>query len=411
MRSVVVTGIGCVTPAGTGAQGLWSGLQARRSTIGPVTRFDPEPFRTRIAAEVPDFHPADHMTSKASRRYDRYSQLGVAAARLSLDDSGLKLESENRDRIGVMMGSALGGAAWGERQVETFLTGGIRAVDPGLALGVFAGAVSCNISIEHGLTGPNATNGMSCAAGTIAVGEAMRQIRFGFADVMLAGGAEAPLAPLCFGAFSLIRAMSTRNDDPAAACRPFDAARDGFVMGEGSAVLVLEERSRAEARGAHIYAEIAGYGTTNDAYNMAAPKPDGREAARAMRMALDDAHASAADVGYVNAHGSSTPLNDPTETLAMKTVFGDHAYKLKVSGTKAYYGHSLGAVGAIEAAVCSLAMDRGWLPPTVNHHQPDPACDLDYLAHEGSAAQPETIMSNSFGFGGINGSLVMRRCA
>ncbi|MSR06090.1 MAG: beta-ketoacyl-[acyl-carrier-protein] synthase II [Gemmatimonadetes bacterium] len=411
MRSVVITGVGCVTPAGTGADGLWQGLKAQRSNVRTITRFDPEPFRTRIAAEIPDFRPQDHMTTKAAKRFDRFSQVGVVSARLAMEDSGIRPEAENRDRIGVMMGSALGGIAHAEKQFPVFLSEGIRSVDPSLAIGVFGGAVSCNIAIEFGVTGPNSTNSMSCASGTIAVGEAMRAIRAGLADVMLAGGSEAPLAPLCFGAFSIIRAMSTRNDDPSAACRPFDEDRDGFVMGEGGAVLVLEEKSRAIARGARIYAELAGYGLTNDAHHMTAPKPSGREAARAMQMALDDAHASASDVGYVNAHGSSTPLNDPTETLAIKTVFGDHAYKMKVSGTKAYYGHSLGAVGAIEAAVCSLALDRRWLPPTVNHHQPDPACDLDYIANEGLAATPEMIMSNSFGFGGINASIVMRRAS
>jgi len=411
MRSVVVTGVGCVTPAGTGADGLWQGLKAQRSNVRTVTRFDPEPFRTRIAAEIPDFRPQDFITTKAAKRFDRFSQMGVVSARLAMEDSGIRPEAENRDRIGVMMGSALGGIAHAEEQFPIFLSEGIRSVDPSLAIGVFGGAVSCNIAIEFGATGPNSTNSMSCASGTIAVGEAMRAIRAGLADVMLAGGSEAPLAPLCFGAFSIIRAMSTRNDDPGSACRPFDEDRDGFVMGEGAAVLVLEEKSRAIARGARIYAELAGYGLTNDAHHMTAPKPTGREAARAMQMALDDGHTSATDVGYVNAHGSSTPLNDPTETLAIKAVFGDHAYKMKVSGTKAYYGHSLGAVGAIEAAICSLALDRHWLPPTVNHHQPDPACDLDYLANEGRAADPEYIMSNSFGFGGINASILMKRAS
>lgn len=409
MRSIVITGVGCVTPTGTGAAEFWAGLQARRSGVRPVTRFDAEPFRTRIAAEIPDFRPQDHLPRKFVKRFDRFSQLGVTAAKLAVEDSGLRPEAENRDRVGVMMGSALGGIAHAEQEFPTFLTEGIRSVDPSLALGVFGGAVSCNIAIEHGFTGPNSTNAMSCASGTIAVGEAMRVIRNGLADVMLAGGSEAPLAPLCFGAFANIRAMSTRNEDPGTACRPFDAGRDGFVMGEGSAVLVLEERTRAEARGAKIYAEVSGYALTNDAHHMTAPKPDGREAARAMRMALEDAHAAPTDVGYVNAHGSSTPLNDPTETLALKKVYGEHAYRLKISGTKAYYGHSLGAVGAIEAAVCALAAHHRWLPPTVNLNRPDPACDLNYLVDEGSADDPEYIMSNSFGFGGINASIVMRR--
>ena len=409
MRSVVITGVGCVTPTGIGAEDLWTGLRARRSPIRTVTRFDPEPFRTRIAAEVRDFHPQEHMSRKSAKRFDRFSQYGVASARLAVDDASLVPGRENRDRIGVSMGSALGGIAYAEQEFPTFLAEGIRSVNPSLALSVFGGAVSCNIAIEHGFTGPNSTNAMSCASGTIAIGEAFRAIRDGAADVMLAGGSEAPLAPLCFGAFAIIRAMSTRNDDPGTACRPFDENRDGFVMGEGAAVLVLEERGRAEARGAKIYAEVLGYALTNDAHHMTAPKPDGREAARAMQLALEDARASAHEVAYVNAHGSSTPLNDSTETRAIKRVFGDHAYRLMVSGTKAYYGHSLGAVGAIEAAVCALAMSRRWLPPTINLAKPDPVCDLDYLANEGRDADPELVMSNSFGFGGINASVVLKR--
>ena len=409
MRSVVITGVGCVTPAGTGAQGFWEGLKARRSPIRTLTRFDPEPFRTRIAAEIPDFRVEDHLTKKQSKRFDRFSQLGVTASRLAVADAEIAPERENRDRIGVSMGSALGGIAKAEDEFPIFMQEGIRSVDPALALDVFAGAVSCNIAIEHGFTGPNSTNAMSCASGTIAVGDAFRAIRSGQADIMLAGGSEAPLAPLCFGAFSIIRAMSTRNDQPDTACRPFDESRDGFVMGEGSAVLVLEERSRAEARGAKIYAEVLGYALTNDAHHMTAPKPDGREAARAMELAIKDAGAVPSDVAYVNAHGSSTPLNDSTETRAIKRVFGDHAYRLMVSATKPYYGHSLGAVGAIEAAVVALAMANRWLPPTINLKTPDPACDLDYIAGDGREADPELVMSNSFGFGGINASIVFKR--
>ena len=277
MRSVVITGVGCVTPIGTGREALWSGLKARRSAVGPITRFDAEPFSSRVAAEIPDFHPEDHLERKRARRLDRFSQLAVAAARLALEDAHLAVEREERDRIGAMMGSALGGVSFGEAQAEIFRREGLRAVDPALALAVFGGAASCNIAIAFGITGPNATNGMSCASGTIAVGDAFRAIRDDRADVMLAGGAEAPLSPLCFGAFAIIRAMSTRNDDPATASRPFDRARDGFVMGEGSAVVVLEERTRAEARGARIYGELLGYALTNDAHHMTAPRPDGSQ--------------------------------------------------------------------------------------------------------------------------------------
>ncbi|HTK43625.1 MAG TPA: beta-ketoacyl-ACP synthase II [Gemmatimonadales bacterium] len=409
LRRVVITGIGAITPIGTGIDQVWDGLREARSAVQCVTRFDPTPFKSRIAAQVNDFVATDHMEERRARRLDRFGRFSVAATRLALVDARIDLAREDRDTIGAMMGTALGGVAFAEQQYPEFLRGGPRAVDPTLALMVFAGAASCNVAIEFGLSGPNSTNGMSCASGTIAVGEAFRSIVRGDADTMVAGGIEAPLAPLCFGAFAIIRAMSTRNDDPERASRPFDSGRDGFVMGEGAAVLVLEERERALARGAQIYAEVCGYGLTNDAYHMTAPRPDGRQAARAMRLALRDAHLAPSDIGYINAHGSSTPLNDPTETASIKQVFGDHAYRLALSGTKGYYGHALGASGAIEAAICALSLRNGWLPPTVNLETPDPACDLDYIRGEGRDARPEFVLSNSFGFGGINASLVFRR--
>jgi 3-oxoacyl-[acyl-carrier-protein] synthase II len=410
-RRVVITGIGAVTPIGTGVEGFWEGLRARRSAVGTVTRFDPEPFRTKVAAEVRDFRPQDFLEARRVKRLDRCSQFTLVAARLAIADAALDLAREDRERIGAMMGSALGGVSHAEAQHANYLREGLRGVDPGLALTVFTGAASCNLAIECGLQGPNSTNGMSCASGAMALGNAFRAIRRGEADVMLAGGAEAPLAPLTFGAFSIIRAMSTRNDDPATASRPFDTGRDGFVMAEGAAVLVLEGRDRALARGAKIYAEIAGYGTTNDAHHMTAPRPDGSQAARAVRLALADASVVPADVAYVNAHGSATPLNDPTETLALRIAFGEHAGKLALSGTKGYYGHALGASGAFEAAICALASARRWLPPTVNLADPDPACDLRYLRGEGEAGDPEHLVSTSFGFGGINAALVFRRAS
>ncbi|MDF1502440.1 beta-ketoacyl-ACP synthase II [Roseisolibacter sp. H3M3-2] len=408
-RRVVVTGIGAVTPIGVGADGLWEGLRAERSAVSPITRFDASPWRTQIAAQVEGFHPEDHIEAKKAKRLDRFSQFAVVAAQQALADARLDLAREDRERVGAMMGSALGGVGYAESQIHEFLLGGSKGINPMLALTVFAGAASCNIAIELGVQGPNSTNAMSCASGTIAVGDAFRQIRDGYADVMLAGGSEAPLHPLCFGAFSVIRAMSTRNDDPSRASRPFDRTRDGFVMGEGGAVLVLEERGRAIARGAPIYAEVEGFGVSNDAHHMTAPRPDGRQAARAIRLALADAHRAPHEVQYVNAHGSSTPLNDPTETSALKQVFDDHAPRLAVSSTKGYYGHALGASGAFEAAITALALARGWLPPTVNLSEPDASCDLDYLPRTGRAAQADVAMSNSFGFGGINASLVLRR--
>jgi 3-oxoacyl-[acyl-carrier-protein] synthase II len=278
-----------------------------------------------------------------------------------------------------------------------------------LATNVFAGAASCNVAIEFGAQGPNSTNAMSCASGTMGIGEGFRQIRDDYADVMICGGVEAPLNQLCFGAFALIRAMSTRNDDPSHASRPFDRDRDGFVMGEGAAVLVLEEYERAKARGAHIYAELCGYAFCNDAHHMTAPRPDGSQAARAMRGALKDAHVEPHEIQYVNAHGSSTPLNDPTETRAIRSVFGDHAPKLQVSSTKAYYGHALGASGAMETAICAMALEREWLPPTLNLEDPDDGCDLDYIPAVGRDSRVDYMLNNSFGFGGINAALVLKR--
>lgn len=408
-RRVVITGIGAITPIGSTKDGMWDGVLRERSAVRSLTRFDPSIFRSHNAAEVPDFDPNDFIESKRARRLDRFGQFSVAAAKQAVEDAELDLAVEDRERVGAMMGTALGGVGYAEEQLSVFLREGLRAVDATLALAVFGGAASCNIAIELGVSGPNSTNAMSCASGAMAIGEAFRQIRDGYADVMIAGGAEAPLAPLCYGAFALIRAMSTRNDDPEHASRPFDNGRDGFVMGEGTAVLILEEYSRAVARGARIYAELCGFGTTNDAHHMTAPRPDGSQAARAMRMALCDAEVKPSEIGYINAHGSSTPLNDPTETLAIKQVFGEAARTVQISGTKGYYGHALGASGAIEAAICAMAIDREWLPPTVNLTERDPECDLSYITGTGRPARVEHVLSNSFGFGGINAALVFRR--
>ena len=408
-RRVAITGIGAVTPIGSGATELWAGLRAGKSAVGPLTRFDPSIFRSRLAAQIPDFRPGDHMEAKRAKRLDRFGQLAVTSSRMALEDSGIDLAAEDRERVGAMMGTALGGIAYAEEQLGNFIKGGLREVDPLLALSVFGGAASCNVAIEFGVQGVNSTNAMSCASGTIAIGDAFRAVRDGYADVMIAGGSEAPLAPLCFGAFALIRAMSTRNDDPGHASRPFDRDRDGFVMGEASAVVVLEEWDRAISRGAKIYAELLGYGSSNDAHHMTAPRPDGSQAAKSMERALADANIAPHEIDYINAHGSSTPLNDPTETIAIKRVFGDHAPRLQLSGTKGYYGHALGASGAVEAVICAQALANEWLPPTVNLESPDDACDLDYIRGEGRAVRVEHILTNSFGFGGINAALVLRR--
>ncbi len=408
-RRVVITGIGPITPIGITRDGFWTGLQEQRSAVRSISRFDPSQFRSHNAAEINDFVPTDHLEQKRAKRFDRFAQFSVVAARMALDDANLDLSKEDRERVGANMGTALGGVGYAEHQLAVYLTQGLRAVDASLALTVFGGAASCNIAIELGAMGPNSTNSMSCASGTIAIGDAFRQVRDGYADVMIAGGAEAPLAPLTFGAFALIRAMSTRNEEPEKASRPFDKDRDGFVMGEGAAVLILEEYERAKSRGAPIYGEVVGYGITNDAHHMTAPRPDGSQAARAMRLALQDANVSSDEIDYVNTHGSSTPLNDSTETMAIKQVLGDRAYRIPMSGTKGYYGHALGASGAIEAAICALAMEREWLPPTVNLQVADEACDLNFLPVTGRKERVEHILTNSFGFGGINAALVLRR--
>jgi 3-oxoacyl-[acyl-carrier-protein] synthase II len=408
-RRVAITGIGAITPIGTGAEGLWEGLRRRESAVRRIDRFDPSPFRTQIAAQVEGFDPEDYMDRSRARRTERYAQFSIATSRLALQDAGLDPSAEDPERAAVMMGSALGGVAYGEVQFTSYVHKGVRGVDPLLALAVFNGAASCNVAIEFGFTGLNSTNGMSCASGAIAIGDAWRAIRLGEADVVLAGGVETPLAPLCFGAFAIIRAMSTRNDDPSHASRPFDAERDGFVMGEGSAVLVLEEMERAKARGARIYAELLGYGTSNDAHHMTAPRPDGTQAARAMRTAMRTGGVRPEEVEVINAHASSTPLNDSTESKVIRDVFGEHTDRLRVSGTKGYHAHCLGATGAIEAAISAMTLQRGWVPPTLNLETPGEGCDLGYVTGEGLEMPVRRIVSNSFGFGGINAALAFGR--
>jgi 3-oxoacyl-[acyl-carrier-protein] synthase II len=387
---------------------MWSGLRAKRSAVRAITRFDASIYRSRIAAEI-DYNPSDFLEDRRVKRLDRFGQFVVTGARLALEDSGINLAAEDRERVGSTMGTALGGVGFAEEQFLVFKNEGIKNVAVTLATNVFGGAASCNVAIELGVQGPNSTNAMSCASGTMAIGEGFRQIRDDYADVMISGGAEAPLSQLCFGAFAIIRAMSNRNDDPGRASRPFDRGRDGFVMGEGAGIVVLEEYERAKSRGAHIYAEVCGYAFCNDAHHMTAPRPDGSQASRAIRGALRDAHVQPHEVAYVNAHGSSTPLNDPTETRAIHDAFGDHAANLQVSSTKAYYGHALGASGAMETAICALSLERGWLPPTLNLADPDDGCDLDYIPGDGRDASVEYAVNNSFGFGGINAALVLRR--
>jgi 3-oxoacyl-[acyl-carrier-protein] synthase II len=408
-RRAVITGIGPISAIGTGVDEFWNGLRRQHSPIRRVTRFDPSPWRSHLAAEVDDFTPEDFIERKTARRLDRYSQFAIAATRLALQDAGLEPARADPERVAVQFGSALGGLAFAEEQVTRYATRGLRTLDPRVALTTFGGAASCSVAIEFGFTGPNSTNSMSCAAGAIAIGEAWRLIRDGQADVAITGGIETPIAPLTFGAFAVIRAMSTRNHDPEHACRPFDRGRDGFIMGEGACVITIEEYEHARRRNARVYAEVKGYASTNDAFHMTQPLPSGGEAARAMRLAIRRAGIEPARIEYINPHGSSTPLNDSTETSAIKQVFREHARKIPISGTKPYYAHALGASGALEIAICALAMTRGWIPPTLNFHEGDDSCDLDYVPRQGRAILPEYALSNSFGFGGINAAIVLRR--
>lgn len=403
---VVITGIGAITPIGTGAEELWQGVCDGVSAIRTITRFDASSFSSQVAGEI-DFEPTDHLTAKQARRLDRFSQFALVAARMALEDANLTAKQAMAAGAGVYAGSALAGVAFAEDQHAAFMTSGPGAVNPMLALSVFGGAAASNITIDLGLTGPSLAHGNSCAAGMISIGEAARLIHDGRVPVMLAGGAEAPLAPLTFGAFTMIRVLTGRNDAPATASRPFDRDRDGFVIAEGAAILVLESLEHATARGAHIYAELLGYGTSSDAHHMTAPHPEGTHAARAMSDAITSAGISPGDIDYVNAHGSSTVLNDSTECRAIRLALGDQAENVAVSGTKGLHGHALGATGAIEVAICALALERGHLPGTANLQEIDPACDLDIIPPEGRNVQVSHLLCNAFGFGGVNASLVM----
>jgi 3-oxoacyl-[acyl-carrier-protein] synthase II len=409
-RRAVITGLGPITSVGIGRDQFWRGLRAEKSGIRNVTCFDSSIFNAHCAAEIPDWKPEEFFPPHRLKRLDRYAQFSVGSARLALDDAGLKWSREEpQHRVGVSFGTALGGIANAESEHAHFLKKGSRGVNQTLALQVFGGSAHTNIAIEFGFRGAGTTNSNSCASGTIAVGEALRYIRDDFADVIVAGGAESPLSQLTFGAFAFIKTMSQHAGDPRAACRPFDRLRDGFVMGEGAASLVIEELDHARARGAHIYAEVLGYSLNNDAFHMTSPLPSGESSIRAIRESLADAELTPNDIDYINAHASSTILNDSTETMAIKQVFGAHAHEIPVSGTKPYTGHPLGATGAIEAVIAALALDRSWVPPTLNWESPDPACDLDVVPQHGRDAGINYVLSNSFGFGGINSCIVLGR--
>ena len=403
-RRVVVTGIGVVTPLGTGIEAFWDAVLAERVAVGPITRFDAGGYRSRIAAQIDDFEPRDFVAGKRLHWTDRFSQLSIAAARLAMEDAAYHPNGDSRE-VGVYLGSALGGLAFADEQHDVFREQGIDAVKPLLALSVFGGSATCNVAIEFNLRGPTVANGNSCASGAVAIGDAYRAVARGDARAALAGGVEAPLSPLVYGAFTVIKAMSTRNDDPQHASRPFDRERDGFVMAEGAGVLVLEALDNAIARGAHVYGEIVGYGLTNDAYHMSAPRPDASMNAAAMERALDEAHMSSTEIDAVNAHGSGTPLGDRCEALAMQQVFGERATAIPVTATKGQHGHALGATGAWEAALSLLAIERGVLPRSVNSDD----ADCEVAVTQQRIEQPvRAVLSNSAGFGGINAALVFR---
>ncbi len=409
---VWITGIGIITAAGTGLAGFRSGLRAGRSPVKRIDRFDPSPFRSQVAAQVDDFDPLAWMPPKTARQLDRFSQFGLVTGQMALEDAGLRPGeggAASPERIGIYLGSALGGIAYAEEQHERYMAKGIRQVAPNLALAVFGGAAPANLGIALDVRGPILSTANSCASGAVAIGEAVSAIRTGEIDAAIAGGVEIPLSSLAFGAFDIIRALSSgANDDPSHASRPFDARRDGFVMGEGGALLVLESDEVVRARGAEPYAEVMGYGATSDAYHMVQPRADGREAARAATIALSQAGVAPGEIDYVSAHASSTPIGDIAEARAIATALGERAASVPVSGTKALYGHPLGASGAIEAAICALAIRDGWALSSVNLDEPDPdiAALLPCLLREGRNGDYRRILSTSFGFGGLNAALV-----
>jgi 3-oxoacyl-[acyl-carrier-protein] synthase II len=408
-RRVVVTGIGPVTPVGIGVDRFWSSLVDGVSGVGKLEAFDATPFASRIAAEVHDFRPEEHMEPSDTRRMDRFAQFAVAGSRLALGDAGLEVSSMEPSRVGVVIGTGIGGITAFEREMDVLRERGPSRVSPHLVAMMIPNMAAGQVAMRLGLTGPNDSTTTACAASGHAIARAVDLIRSGAADVMLAGGTESAMSPLTLAGFCASRALSTRNDDPEGASRPFDKGRDGFVIGEGATVLVLEALDDALARGARVYAEIGGYGLSADAHHETAPHPEGDGAVLAMQAALRDSGVEPSDVGYINAHGTSTTLGDIAEIAAIKRVFGDHAARLAVSSTKSMTGHLVGAAGATEAAATALALTNGVLPPTINQEEPDPECDLDVVPNEARRVDLDVAMSNSFGFGGQNASLVLRR--
>jgi 3-oxoacyl-[acyl-carrier-protein] synthase II len=408
-RRVVVTGLGLVTPLGTGVEKNWQALMAGRSGIALVSRFDVSDFPTRIAGEVRDFVPEHFIDKKDVKKMDPFIQYAVGAAKMAMDEAKLPISADNEDMVGVIVGVGIGGLTSIEEYHKLFLETRLKKVSPFFIPKLIANLAPGQISIRYGAKGINYTPTSACSSGAHAIGEAFRLIRMGEQDAVIAGGAEAALTPLGLGGFIALKAVSSRNDEPEKASRPFDRQRDGFVMSDGAGILILEEMEQAKRRGTKIYAEIIGYGANSDAYHMTAPSPEGEGAVRCIRLALRSAGISPLEVDYINAHGTSTPYNDATETLAIKRVFGEHAARLAISSTKSMTGHMLGAAGGVEGVYSVLALEHGMLPPTINYEEPDPECDLDYVPNVARQAPIQVAMSNSFGFGGTNACLIFRK--
>ena len=408
-RRVVVTGLGALTPLGNSVSESWEGAITGKSGIGPITKFDSTAFNSRIAGEIKNFDPLQFVDKKEVRRYDNFAIYSLAAADMAMADAALTISSEIAERVGVIIGSAIGGLETLEQELQTLNKSGPRRISPFAVPAILANLASGHVSIRFGTKGPINCTVTACAAGTSAIGDAYKTIAHGYADVMITGGVEAAVTQLAVGGFAAMKALSTRNDDPQRASRPFDKGRNGFVIAEGCGILILEELSFALKRGARIYAEVAGYGCTSDAFHLAAP-PQGHEgAARSMKVALKDAGMNTTDIDYINAHGTSTPLNDLYEAQAIKSLFGEHAYKLLVSSTKSMTGHMLGGTGGVEAIFSILALNNGIIPPTINLEDPDEQCDLDFVPKIARHQEINTAMSNSFGFGGVNAVLIFKK--
>ncbi len=408
-KRVVVTGLGCVSPVGNTAAETWEALIVGKSGAAPITHFDASRHKTRFAAEVKGFDGPALFGAREARKMDRFAQLATAAALEALEQAEFTVNESNRDRVGVLIGSGIGGIITLLQEVDTLRERGPDRVSPFLVPMMISDSAAGMIAIRVGARGPNMSLATACATGTNALGEAAEMIRRGAADVMIAGAAEAAIVPVSMAGMNVMGALSTRNDEPARASRPFDKDRDGFLMGEGGAILILESLEHAQARGAKIICEFSGYGASDDAYHISAPAENGAGAALSMQLAIKDAGLSVTDIGYINAHGTSTSLNDKSETAAIKTVFGEQAYKIPVSSTKSMTGHLLGASGALEAVVCAKVISENLLPPTINYETPDPECDLDYVPNQARPAAPKHVMSNSFGFGGHNATLILSR--